>query len=81
MTSTIQAVLPAKLNCRFLQIQQLSSLLENIFYLDKIVCNKNSEITLKSLVQNIELCNETVIEPSSEVLIQTDAPTKGWGAT
>ena len=41
LTSTIQAVLPARLNCRFLQIQQISYLSENLSYLDKIVLNKN----------------------------------------
>ena len=46
LTSTIQAVLPARLNCRFLQIQQISSLSENLSYLDKIV-NENSKIELK----------------------------------
>ena len=41
LMSTIQAVLPARLNCRFLQIQQISYLSENLSYLDKIVLNKN----------------------------------------
>ena len=57
LTSTIQAVLPARLNCRFLQIQQISSLLENSVYLDKIVLNENSKIELKWWVLNLELCN------------------------
>ena len=57
LTSTIQAVLPARLNCRFLQMQQISSLLENLSYLDKIVLNENSKIELKWWVQNLELCN------------------------
>ena len=45
-TLTNQAVLPARLNCRFLQIQQISSLSENISYLYKIVLNENSKIEL-----------------------------------
>ena len=44
LTSTIQAVLPARLNRRFLQIQQISLLSENLSYLDKIVLNENSKI-------------------------------------
>ena len=44
-TLTIQAVLPARLNCCFLQIQRISSLSENI-YLYKIVLNENSKIEL-----------------------------------
>ena len=81
LTSTIQAVLPARLNYRFLQMQQTSSLSENLSYLDKIVLSKNSKIELKR-VQNLELCNGwTLIQPPAEVLIQTDTSTKGWGST
>ena len=47
LTSNIQAVLPARLNCRFLQMQQISSLSKNLSYLDKIVLNENSNIELK----------------------------------
>ena len=76
LTSTIQAVLPARLNCDFLQMQQISSLLENLSYLDKIVLNENSKIELKWWVQNLELRNSrTLIQPLAAVLIQTDAST------
>ena len=82
LTSTIQVVLPARLNCRFLQMQQILSLSENLSYLDKFVLNENSKIKLKWWVQNLELCNgPALIQPRAEVLIQTDASTKGWGAT
>ena len=80
LTSTIQAVLPARLSCRFLQIQQISSLSESLFYLDKTVLNENSKIELKWWVQNLELCNSRpLIQPPADILIQTDASTKGWG--
>ena len=82
LTSTIEAVLPARLNCCFLQIQQISSLLGNLNYLDKTVLNENSKIKLKWWVQNVELCNGwALIQLSAGVLIQTDASTKGFGAT
>ena len=81
LTST-STVLPASLNCRFLQIQQISSLSENLSYLDKIGCNENSKIEQKWWVQNLELCNgRAIIQPPAEVLIQTDASAKGWGVT
>ena len=67
LTSTIQAVLPARLNCRFPQIQQISSLLENLSYLDKI--KSKTELS------------RTLIQPPTEVLIQTDGSTKCSGAT
>ena len=56
---------------------------ENLSYLDKIVLNENSKIELKWWVlQNVELCNgRALIQPPAEVLIQTDALAKGWGAT
>ena len=61
-------------------MQQISSLLENLSYLDKIVLNENFTIELKWWVQNLELCNgRTLIQPPAEVLIQTDASTRGWG--
>ena len=47
LTSTIPTVLPARLNCRFLQMQQISSLSENLSYIDKIILNKNSKIELE----------------------------------
>lgn len=47
LTSNIQAVLPARLNSHLLQMQQISSLLEILSYLDRIVLNKNSKIELK----------------------------------
>ena len=79
LTSIFQAVLPARLNSRFLQIQQILSLSENLPYLDKIVLNDNLKIELKWWVQNLELCNgRALIQPYAEVLIQTDASTKGW---
>ena len=70
LKSTIQAVLLARLKCPFLQMQQISSLSENLFYLDKIALNENSKIELKWWVQNLELCNSrALIQPPAEVLI------------
>ena len=72
----------SKVGCRFLQMQQISSLPYNLSNLDKIVLKENSKIELKWLVQNLELCNDRMlIKPPAEVLIQTDASTKGWGTT
>ena len=80
LTSTIQAVLLARLNWRFLQIKQISSLSENLSYLDEMFLSKNSESELKWWVQNSELSHGgALIQPPAEVLIQTDASTRGWG--
>ena len=78
-TSSIQAVLPARLDCRFLQMQQISSLTENFSYLNKIILNQNSKIQLKWWVENFELCNgRPIIQSPADVLILTDTSTKGW---
>ena len=39
-----------RLNCRFLQMQQISSLTENLSYLDKMVLNENAKMKLNWLV-------------------------------
>ena len=63
-------------------MQQISSLWENLSFLDKIILNKISKINLKWWVQNVKLRNgRALIQPSAEVLIQTDASVKGWEAT
>ena len=79
-TSTIQVVLSAWSNCRFLQMQQISFLMENLSYLDKIVSNEKSESELKWTVQNLELCNgRALIQPPAKVITQPDTSTKGRG--
>ena len=61
-------------------MQQISSLTENLYYLDKIVMNENSKIVQKWWVQNLELhSGRTLVQLPTKVLIQTDASTKGWG--
>ena len=81
VTSTIQAVLPARLNCHLLQMQQISSLFEKLFYLDKIILNKTSKIELNWWIKNLELSKcYALIQLPTEVLIQTHASKKGWGA-
>ena len=82
LTSTIQAVLPARLQCRYLQLQQISSLKESHSYQQKIVLNHQSKTELLWWITNLDLCNDrSLIQPPAQVLIQTDASTKGWGAT
>ena len=67
LTSTIHVVLPARLNCGFLQMQQILSLPEYVSYL---VLNDNSKIELKWWEQNLELCNgRASIQPPVELLI------------
>lgn len=43
LTSTIQAILPVRLNSRFLQQQQIQAVEEEKSYLEKITFNSNSK--------------------------------------
>ena len=82
LTSTIQAVLPARLQCWYLQLQQISSLKESHSYQQKIVLNYQSKTELLWWTTNLDFCNgQSLIQPLAQVLIQRDASTKGWGAT
>ena len=80
LTSTIQAILPARLQCRYLQLRQISYLKEKHSYQQKIVLNHQSKTELLWWITNLDLCDgRSLIHPPAQVLIQTDASTKGWG--
>ena len=80
MASTIEAVLPARLQCGYLQLQQILSLNESHSYQQKIVLNDQSKTELLWWITNPDLCNgRPLIQPPAQVPIQTDASTKGWG--
>ena len=80
LASTIEAVLPARLQCGYLQLQQILSLNESHSYQQKIVLNDQSKTELLWWITNPDLCNgRPLIQPPAQVPIQTDASTKGWG--
>ena len=81
LSSTIQAVLPARLQFRFLQQQQIVSLKQTQSYLTLVKLSPMAQNELLWWVNNLELCNDRlVIQPQAQVLIQTNASKKGWGA-
>ena len=57
LTSTIFAILPAKLHCRFLQQQQIQALKKNASYESQVLLNKESQLELLWWVKNIEIYN------------------------
>ena len=66
----------------------ISSTAANIIFKGKPLksAKKSSEAPIKNRllwwITNLDLCNGlSLIQPSLQVLIQTDASTKGWGAT
>ena len=80
LSSIIQAVLPARLQFRFLQQQQVLSLKQTQSYLTLVKLTPITKDELLWWVNNLELCNSRlVIQPEAQVLIQTDATKKGWG--
>ena len=81
LTSTIQAILPARLQCRFLQQQQIQALKSHQSYQKEIVLNQDSKVELLWWVENLSLSNGcSLICPETQVVIQTDASLTGWGA-
>ena len=57
LTSTILAILPAKLLCRFLQQRQIQALKKNGSYESQVLLNKESQLELLWWVKNIEIYN------------------------
>ena len=74
LSSTIHAVLPARLQFRFLQQQQIISLKQSQSYLTLVKLTPMAKSELLWWANNLELCNgRLVIQPQAQVLIQTDA--------
>ena len=81
LSSTVQAVLPARLQFRYLQQQQIQSLKAQKSYQHTLILNKQSKEELIWWVNNLNLSNgRYLVQPLAQVVIQTDASMKGWGA-
>ena len=73
LSSTIQVVLPSRLQFSFLQQQQILSLKQTQTYLTLVKLTPMEKNKLLWWVENLELCNgQLVIQPQLHVLIQTD---------
>ena len=78
--STIQAVLPARLQFHFLEQQQVLSLKQTQSYLTLVQLTPMAKNKLLCWVNNLELCNGgLVIQPQTQFLIQTDVSKKARG--
>ncbi|XP_057296294.1 uncharacterized protein LOC130625258 [Hydractinia symbiolongicarpus] len=82
LSSTIQAVLPARLEFRFLQQQQqIQSLKVSKSYATLVHLKRESLEELLRWVNNLKLYNgRSLMQPQAQSLLQTDASLKGWGA-
>ena len=82
LSATAQAVLPARLQHRYLQWQQIQAFKYNNSYQQTVILNQNSQKELLWWVENLKLCNgRSLITPPADLLITTDASKKGWGAS
>ena len=81
LASTIQAVLPAQVNVRYLQQQQIKALRATQCYQVTALLNSNSKEELQWWIQNLQIFNgRYLIQPQKALTIRTDASKKGWGA-
>ena len=81
LTCTIQAILPARLQFPYLQQQQIATLKRSVSYKATATLNAMVKEKLAWWIKNLELNNgRAIIQPPSQILMQTDASKKGWGA-
>ena len=81
LCSTVQAVLPAQLQLRYLQQLQIRTLQQERCYYQQITLNQKSKQELTWWIQNLSLCNgRCLVQPPPQMMIQTDASKIGWGA-
>ena len=74
MSSTIQAVLPAQINFRYLQQQQIQALKTQGPYYKKVILNRNSKEELQWWIKNLKFCSgRYLIQSHSQLMIQADS--------
>ena len=81
LSSTVQAVLPAQLQIRYLQQIQIQALSQKYSYQQLVTLDLKAKKELMWWIQNLNLCNgRCLIQPPPQLVIQTDASKTGWGA-
>ena len=81
LASTIQAVLRAQMNFRYLQQQQIKALRATQCYQATVFLNSNSKEELQWWIQNLQIFNgRYLFQPQNFLTIRTDASKRGWGA-
>lgn len=78
LVSTMQAIIPANLQCRYLQLLQIKSLVEGKSYETKIQLSKGAP---RRIGKKIDQSNgRAIISATPDMVITTDASNKGLGA-
>ena len=81
MTSTLQAVHPAPLYYRALQMTKTRELLRQKSYAASMTLTEECKMELQWWVTNLTIWNgRAIISPGPDMIIQTDASMTGWGA-
>ena len=81
LSSTVQAVMPAHLQFRYLQQDQIRALKKQGSYRSKLKLGRLSKLELDRWIENLVLCNGRNIHSQEPTLvIRTDASKVGWGA-
>ena len=82
LSSTAQAVLPARLQYRYLQQVQLTALRAKRPYQFMVTLDQRSREELLWWARNLDLTKgKLLIQPPAQMCMQTDASRKGWGAS
>jgi hypothetical protein len=81
LTSTIQAIQPGPLHYRGMQMLRTTQLLRSQTYAAKISLNPQCKTELRWWLLHMETWNgRAIITSGPDMIIQTDASSKGWGA-
>lgn len=81
LVSTLQAIIPANLQCRFLQMLQIKAIMSGKTFEAKIVLTKEAREELIWWVNQIDQSNgRSIITATPDLVLTTDASNEGWGA-
>jgi hypothetical protein len=80
MVATMQAILPATLQCRQLQMAQIQALMLGKNYDDLVGLSHAIKADLRWWIDHLHDCNgRAIITPSPDFVIESDACDTGWG--
>jgi len=81
LASTVQAVLPARIQFRYLQQEQIQALKRQGTYKGKVTLGELAKLELKWWIENLIICNgRKVHQKEPKFVVQTDASKTGLGA-
>lgn len=80
LNATVEAVIPASLYVRELQMFKTKCLIQEKSYKNKINLSQESKTEISWWIQQLQVWNgKQIITNEPDLVIQTDASTMGWG--